>query len=451
MRLFLSLLSVFTLVAVPGGLAQDQGKDEAVLRGANVPTDGPGLVAFFRNRSAKTEADEKRIEALIEKLGTARFREREQAVNELLAIGAPAKLLLKKATEHKDPEVRRRAEECLKVIEAKTGPDVELAALRVLKARNPAGGCGAVLLYLPSVRDPVIEEEAFATLLHMASRGGKVDDDLIAALKDRDPVRRAAAVMFVGKFGDAGQQAQVRTLLKQDAEAMVRLRAAQGLVAARDREALAGLMPLLTDAPLPVAEQALELLQGLAGEQAPTSSLGENATTRRACRTEWETWWRDHGKALDLAKADVEVPWQNANVKVRGVVTEFLRAMEKGDAKALKKVFGVPFCAAGQIVIETQEQLDQLFAQVLQGIAAAPQKPMIEIERIRVLTVKQSLTEVANPMTAEFLKKQPEAEVRVLIVSAKQAGNPKVESGALIVRVRKGQAQIIGLDQVNPK
>jgi hypothetical protein len=60
--------------------------------------------------------DEKQIKELIEKLGDDSFDVREKAMDELFGIGGKAKKFLEDAKNHKDPEVRWRAERLLEII-----------------------------------------------------------------------------------------------------------------------------------------------------------------------------------------------------------------------------------------------------------------------------------------------------------------------------------------------
>jgi hypothetical protein len=104
----------------------------------------------------------------------------------------------------------------------------------------------------------------------------------------------------VGRAGTAEQRSLVKKLL-HDTDAQVRLRAAQGLIAARDRQAVPTLVALLADSPLPVARQAEEMLFQIAGDQSPRQSLGPGTTlARQRCREVWYSWWRDHGGQLHL-------------------------------------------------------------------------------------------------------------------------------------------------------
>ena len=60
--------------------------DEQTLKAANLGTDGPALLDFFRKRTP-TEANVKRITLLIKQLGDDSFAVREKASAELVSIG----------------------------------------------------------------------------------------------------------------------------------------------------------------------------------------------------------------------------------------------------------------------------------------------------------------------------------------------------------------------------
>ena len=83
--------------------------------------------------------------------------------------------------------------------------------------------------------------------------------------------------------------------------------AAQGLLAAHEKEALPVLVALLTEAPGALAWQAEDLLCHVAGEQSPQASVGSGSEEeRRNARAAWTAWWRDQGAKVDLTKVDAE-------------------------------------------------------------------------------------------------------------------------------------------------
>jgi hypothetical protein len=76
-------------------------------------------------------ADARKIDQLIEQLGSGKFDEREKATAELDAIGAPALDKLRKAVQAEDAEVRRRAEELVVRIEKRAESSRVLAPRKV--------------------------------------------------------------------------------------------------------------------------------------------------------------------------------------------------------------------------------------------------------------------------------------------------------------------------------
>jgi hypothetical protein len=92
----------------------------------------------------------------------------------------------------------------------------------------------------------------------------------------------------------------VRKLL-QDPEPLVRLRVAQALATARDREAVPVLIDLLPQ-PASVGEQAEVSLHQIAGERGPKVPLGRDDAARQKCREAWTAWWNEHGPAVELAR-----------------------------------------------------------------------------------------------------------------------------------------------------
>ncbi len=428
------------LLACPA--VADQAADEALLRGARVVPDGPGLVEFFRARLAKNEADEKKIEALIERLNSAKFKDREKATRDLIAIGLPARPFLARAAMHQEAEVRRRVAECLATIETANPVEIELAALRLLRGLKHDGACHALLQYLPAVRDAAVEEELFTTLAALAFRTDKADAALLAALKDRDASRRGAAVLLLAHGGNATHKEQIKQALRTETDALVRLRAGQGMLAARDKAGVAILLPLLTDAPREIAGQARDVLLSIGEEKAPAGELGEDKAARQKCRDEWERWWDTRQAKLDLSKSEVDLPWLNGNARAKKVVLRWTTAMNNGDNEEIKKTMGVPFNLAGYMVIDTREQLEEMFVQAIQG---KPANQKIEFAPPRVVDLKEYLSRPMAAMMKEFLKNVPRSELRVVYLTGKNAAKTNVEAAYLFVRLKGGQAHIIGI------
>jgi hypothetical protein len=89
-----------------------------------------GSEAWSQSRE-KAPADEKRIGELIQKLGSQKFLERENARKELEAIGLPALEALKKAAKSDDLETKMRAGKLVRLLEEKSTTAKILAPRRV--------------------------------------------------------------------------------------------------------------------------------------------------------------------------------------------------------------------------------------------------------------------------------------------------------------------------------
>src|SRR6202043_65278 len=84
-------------------------------------------------------------------------------------------------------------------------------------------------------------------------------------------------------------------------------RAAQGLLAGKDKRAIPSLIALLEVRSITIAWQAEELLHYVAGSTAPKELLasGKDAEQRK-CRAAWEKWWNSYEKKIDLERLDQE-------------------------------------------------------------------------------------------------------------------------------------------------
>src|SRR5215472_17123685 len=70
--------------------------DEMALKAVGLPTDGPGLVEFFRLRG-QPEVPPEKVAALVKQLDTADLALREKACGELITVGPPALPELRRA------------------------------------------------------------------------------------------------------------------------------------------------------------------------------------------------------------------------------------------------------------------------------------------------------------------------------------------------------------------
>jgi hypothetical protein len=419
------------------GPAADTAADEEALKAARVATDGPGLLDYLRNRLPR-EADEKQVAELIRQLGDDTFSVREKAAASLVAIGQPALKQLRQAETSGDAEVKRRARECAEKIGQAAGPDVTAAAVRLLAARAPDGACAALLDFLPNAGDAT--EDVLAALAALGGKGGKADPDLAAALQDKVAAKRAAAAVVLGRSGPAEQREVVRKLLGDD-DPLVRLRAAQGLLAGRDKEAVPALVALLADGPPETAHEAEDMLLWLAGDRAPKGvTLGEDRAARAKCREAWAAWWKQNGDGLDLAKTEVDLPWLIPGQRARTVAQQFLDALMKGDATGLLKASDVPFSMAGIQKFDTRETLEKFFTEAFsqQG------RPKVTVKITKVLPgAEYARGDGAN--FKEMLAALPKGDFRAVYADGKTEGQDRTETAVLVVSLAGGRAKVVAI------
>ncbi len=301
-------LLIIGLAVVRGAEAEDPAADEKLLRDNNVKTDGPGLLAFLRERSL-SEEERAQMTKLIRQLGDEDFEKREAASRQFVARGRLSITFLKAALNDNDAEIARRAQTCLDDIEGGPGPSLPAAAVRCLARKKPDGAVAMLLRYVLFADDEMVEDECLAALRALALKDGKASDVVLAALLDREPARRAAAAYTVAAAGDKEHRQRAAKLLADKAVA-VRFRTIQGLLAARDPQGVPALIDILGGTPSDFTWRAEDLLIRLAGDKAPTTSYGSEAERKKA-HAAWSAWWKDNEKKVDLAKIDEAPPFLN--------------------------------------------------------------------------------------------------------------------------------------------
>jgi HEAT repeat protein len=319
--LFPLLAAALLLAAAPARAAEgDALADELLLRSAGLPTDGPGLLAFFRQRSRGT-ADAARLAALVARLGSDKAAERQKACAELVAIGPAAVPLLRQAANDPDsPAPAALARRCLKALEVNS-VTLTGAAVRLLARRRPAGAAEAILEFLPNAEDATVLDEARAALAAVSHSDGKPGPALLRALEDKLALRRAAAVSALCQHGTSGHRAALRKLLA-DSVPSVRLRAALALAQASDPKAVSALVALLPELPLEQAREALEYLSELAADQAPKEALAEDELSRRRCRDAWAAWWLASEKPGLVDEVRKRTLTDDDRAKVQGLIAK---------------------------------------------------------------------------------------------------------------------------------
>jgi HEAT repeat protein len=259
---------------------------------------GEDLVRFLQTRVAK-QFDPALVEELIQRMGSEKFEEREQASAELEQGGAGVLGALEKATKDRDMEIAKRSRNCIARIESNLKPEVALAVIRTLVRKAPRDGVRVLLGYLPSATNEEEEEAIWHGLDELTVRMGKVDPACAAALKDKAWQRRAVAGYLLTRRGNSEQRDLGIELLK-DAVPLVRLRTAQGLLGARDERAIPTLVRLLDQESVAIAWQAEELLVYIGNDNAPNKRVATGSPNRRKqCYQAWMEWWKQTKGHLD--------------------------------------------------------------------------------------------------------------------------------------------------------
>lgn len=433
-------------IAAPGSgpAAGAQGEDEKLLRAAGVAVDGPSLLSYFRKRSLSGEQRD-RIRELIPRLGDDAFALRQRASLELLALGPAVLGHLRAARGNPDEEIKERLRAILGELEKHSRPSVSCAAARLLRVRAPGGAVEVLLGYLPEAEGDSVAEEVLSTLAVLGVNEGKVAPALIEARSDREPARRAAAALVLGRSGTREQRAMVQAMLT-DSRPLVRFRAAQGLLAGRERAAIPALIALIGEGPAELAAHADESLRCLAGAHAPPLAPGTSPLTRRRCHAAWASWWRlnDH---VDLRRAEVDLPAFNLALRCRRTAAQFVTAYRRGDREALKKLAEMPFLFGGDKLFTQPGDLEkQLDDQTVRFVMPAnvSQLPMQWESTARNL---DNGVRKVSPAEQAFLARFRRGEVRAVEILT-QAPNPGMDTQGITVLLRASgdRLRVIGFD-----
>jgi HEAT repeat protein len=258
----------------------------------------PQLVKYVEARSHEYTPGQ--LDTLIRQLGSSDFDEREDAQTALMRAGTSALSRLRNAVANQDPEIARRARQCMKRIEGDL-PFVA-AALSLLIRRGEAEALPILLHYLPFALEPEQEEEIWFGLDALVSRQTKRVSFVIGDRKSTNEVVRAAAGYLTARYGNSEQQEKVTKLLRDDSP-IVRLRTAQGFLGAGKTVGIPVLIELLDQPAVCLAWQAEELLCWAAGDDWRRAKVGAGRLEeRRGCQQAWQFWWMLHERTVN--------PWQ---------------------------------------------------------------------------------------------------------------------------------------------
>jgi len=449
LRKYLPLVGAICLLVFyslsPGQETGNDGvaDDEKLLRAADVPVEGKGLLDFLRGQ-VPTAGDQKEVETLFRQLDSASFKVRQAASIGLIAMGPKMVPVLKRLLQTGPPlEVRRRAEGCLLAVHKKYSPAVTAAAVRLVKARKPDGACAALLEFAPFAPDDMVAEEVLEAVTVVGVVEKKVEPVLERALRDPQVRRREIAALLVGRFGTPAQRKAVGELL-DDKDLAVRFRAAQGLIGAGTREALPVLVESLRQGPEGLAELAEEILLQAAGTTAPKIRFAAERPERDKCHQAWKQWLQAHQANVDLSKVDIGMSAANTTVRAREAVRQMLDLSLKPDPEKLRALTELPFYMAGQQVITSRKEWDDHLKKTQN--TKLPEGLKLKFQTGKVQKVTEYL-EKAGPQEKEFLGKYPRSQVRVVLTSLEidfmgQKGMSTTIK--VFVRVHGARARIIG-------
>ena len=277
--------------------------DLAILKSNNVEPAEDALLEFLRKRTPSA-TEQTRLAALVTQLGAQEYEDRYFAADGLVKAGTAALAFLRPALVDRDAEVARRARRCIEEIQRGPGPALPTAVVRrltwpgLVPDKDVPAAVRVLLSFVPFAEDESVDDEVLNSLTLLSVREPQVDPVLAAALDDVLPARRAAAAYVLGSVGTTEAVAPIRKLLS-DTSPIVRLRAAQGLLAARDASAVPKLIALLGELPPAGAWRIEEVLNRLAGDQVPTEAAGAN---RQKATLAWQKWWQERQGTIDLAR-----------------------------------------------------------------------------------------------------------------------------------------------------
>ncbi len=306
------LLAVFPSLVLAN---EEAASDAKLLTEHKAGPDEKSLRDFFRKRTPTVD-DLTKIEALVKQLGHRSFARRTRASDALVASGPAALDALRRGVMDSDIEIVRRCERCLEEIE-RPGNALSLAGVRQVARLKFAGSLALLLDYAPNADDEQVTDAILVALRSLADPK-KPNEALLQALGDRAPARRAAAAHVLGRHATkAGREAVVKLLA--DPEVLVRFRAAEALLFAREKASVPALIDLLRTAKPELRWQVEDMLSRLPGcikdEPAPPGSPSDDTPEAlRQWSGTWAGWWTRYGESADLARIDERIAFQNVTL-----------------------------------------------------------------------------------------------------------------------------------------
>ena len=287
-------------------LQENEAADLKLMAVQKIEPTEAGLLQYFKSKTLSVE-DQKKFRAMVKSMGNSSYVVREQASLQLIKEGTPVLAFLKEAEFDPNVELSRRARTCLEEIRRTANSGIPIAAARLLarpsqaKDYSPGAAIRTLLAYIPFADDDAVEEEVLTCLTLLCLREEKLEPDLVKALGDTSPTRRGAAAYILGHVGMKEQIAQVTGLL-DDTQPIVRLRAAQGLIASREKKALPAFVNLIETIQATYLPRVEEVLFRVAEDKGPNETIiaGSSESREKAAKA-WGKWLTANEAKIDLS------------------------------------------------------------------------------------------------------------------------------------------------------
>ncbi len=313
-----TVLALLILSLAPVAATAADEFDEAALKAAGLPTDGPALLDFIRLRSRETITPEE-LTPFLKDLASSDQKVADKAAAALVARGSLVVPALRKASNDlAGKALAERARKCIGNIEGRSGADLAAAVVRLLGTRRLPGAVEPLLAYLPYADDPTVLEAIGSALTQLAYLSGMADRSLLRAIDSKLPIQRAAAVEALTRIDHPETRPAIAKRLT-DPVRPVRQRAALALAKVEDVSAIPVLVELIGELTKTERVPVDEMLRSIAGDTAPKKTPpGDSPQDRKVLHDAWAGWWRkiDGSALVDEFRARTLDPSERAKVAV---------------------------------------------------------------------------------------------------------------------------------------
>jgi hypothetical protein len=280
------------------------------------PKDPEQLIKFLNDRILNPD-EIVRINRLLEKLSSESFEERLQASEEVAKLPPGAIPLIRKAAfidstqlNTTDFEKAYRAELALKKIELIPEAVICRAVVKALAPLEHPNKTETLIRYLNLAEGSVMVEEIQRTLMTAAVEDGKPNAKILELLNSPVPAYRILAGSILIEGGPTTARIripeghrQVWEMLKSEKDAEVRYQLLFTLATtSRDADAISKLLDLIPEMPRGYLWRMQDMLNNLAGVEAPKTPLSADKIGIEAYAKDWKTWWSSAKTKIDFEK-----------------------------------------------------------------------------------------------------------------------------------------------------